>query len=337
MVSLRQTCPISDSRRLSHALMEINTLPPQKPEAAPMSHRAGIIMSCLSAACSRYAAWARAIFLLAALLAQGGVGAQAPPYSTETFWEDARAVKWETGFLFGGAALVGARNWKWGSSHSFKTASEGWFGLDTESGGADKLGHAYSAYLITNGLAEQLQHQGRNPERAALTSVLITQALLMGIEVLDGYSIDHGWSTQDAVMNVLGSGAAYWRHVTPGMRDKLDFRLEYTPTTHKGGNPISDYAGHKYVLAFKLSGFAATHDTPLRYLELQTGYYTRGFSREEQLEGLSPSRHGFIGIGLNLSQLLFGQRADHERGALRAGRFFLEHVQVPSTAIRSEW
>lgn len=281
--------------------------------------------------CLRYAAWA-----LAGALAHGQASAQSP-YSVDTFWEDTRAVKWETGFLFGGAAYVGAKNWNWGSSHGFKTTSEGWFGMDTESGGADKLGHAYSAYLITNGLAEQLLRQGRAPERAALTGTLITQALLTGIELLDGYSVDQGWSTQDLVMNLLGSGVAYWRHVTPGVRDKLDFRLEYTPSAYKSGDPISDYAGQKYVLALKLSGFAATHDTPWRYLELQTGYYTRGFSREEQLDGVNRMRRGFVGVGLNLSELLFGQRASHEPGLLRGGRFFLEHIQVPSTATRSEW
>lgn len=317
--------------------MKINTLVVQRSEAAAMAHLVVIVMPCLSAACIRCAAWVRAIVFLVALLAQGEVSAQAPAYSTEAFWEDARAVKWETGFLFGGAAVVGVRNWEWGSSHSFRTTSEGWFGLDTGSGGADKLGHAYSAYLITNGLAEQLRHQGRSPGRAALTSVLITQALLMGIEVLDGYSVDQGWSTQDAVMNLLGSGVAYWRQVTPDMRDKLDLRLEYKPSARLSSDFMTDYANQKYVVALKLSGFKATRNTPLRYLELQTGYYTRGFSREEQLDGLSPRRHGFIGIGLNLSQLLFGQREDRERDALRVGRFFLEHVQVPSTAMRSEW
>ncbi len=289
-------------------------------------------MPCITTTCFRYAAWA-----LAVALTHGEASAQASPYSTKTFWDDTRAVKWETSLLFGGAIVFGSKNWNWGSSNSFRTTSEGWFGLETESGGADKLGHAYSAYLITNGLAEQLLRQGRSPAQAALTSTLITQALLTGIEILDGYSVDHGWSTEDVVMNVLGSGAAYWRQVTPGVRDKLDFRLEYEPTGYKGGNPISDYAGHKYVLALKLAGFTAMRDTPLRYLELQTGYYTRGFSREEQLEGLTPSRHGFIGIGLNLSKLLFGQRASNESGALRGGRFFFEHVQLPSTATRSEW
>lgn len=336
MVNLGQNRRVRDSLKLPCALTKINAWTAGWPEAALMSHFSGFF-SCRSPACMRLAPRARAIVLLAAVLAHGVVGAQEPAPLAEAFWQDARALKWETGMLFGGAALVGIRNWNWGSSHAFKTTSEGWFGLDTKSGGADKLGHAYAAYLITNGLAEQLRQQGRPPELAALSSVLITQLLLTGIEVFDAYSMDYGWSTQDAVMNLVGSGAAYWRQVTPGMRDKLDFRLEYTPSGRLSSDFMTDYANQKYLVALKLSGFKATRDTPLRYLELQTGYYTRGFSREEQLGGLNPRRYGFIGIGLNLSELLFGQRVDQEQGARRAGRFFLEHVQLPSIALRSAW
>jgi hypothetical protein len=246
------------------------------------------------------------------------------------------AVKWETGLLFTGVTVFGLRHWNSGSSHSFHSTAEGWFGLNTENGGADKLGHAFSAYLITNDLAEQLLRQGRSPEQAALTSALITQALLTYVEIYDGYSVNHGWSKEDLVMNVMGSGAAYLRQVTPGLRDKLDFRLEYQPSGYKGFSPITDYACQKYVLAVKLSGFSGLRDTPWRHVELQTGYYASGFSRNEQLEGMVPSRHGFIGIGLNLSELLFGQRTSHETGARRGERLFFEHIQLPHTVARSD-
>lgn len=278
-----------------------------------------------------------AVWVLAVWVSGGTASAQQSAYSAKTFWEDTRAVKWETGLMFAGVTAYGLKHWNWGSSHSFKTTSEGWFGLDTPYGGADKLGHAFSAYLVTNGLTEQLLRQGRSPEQAALSSALITQALMLYLEIFDGYSVDHGLSKEDVVMNVVGSGAAYLRHVTPGLRDKLDFRLEYQTSRYKDFSPIDDYSGQKYVLALKLSGFSALRDSPLRYLELQTGYYTRGFNPEEQAHGLARSRHSFIGIGLNLSELLFGQRVSSETGARRAGRFFLEHVQVPHTAARSDW
>ena len=37
------------------------------------------------------------------------------------------------------------------------------------------------------------------------------------------------------------------------------------------------------------------------YLELQTGYYTRGFSKLERDDGFERSRHRFVGIGVNLN------------------------------------
>jgi hypothetical protein len=99
---------------------------------------------------------------------------------------------------------------------------------------------------------------------------------------------------------------------------------------------LSDYAGQKYVVTLKLSGIDSMRNTPLRYLELQTGYYARGFSKPEREAGLNKSRQNFVGLGLNLGELVFGRRNEYESELHNAGRMFFEHVQVPSTAIRTE-
>ena len=250
--------------------------------------------------------------------------------------EDVYALRWETGLLIGGVVSTGMRRWNWGSSATFHTSQEGWFGMNTASGGADKLGHAMSSYAITNILSEQLLREGRSAQQAALASMLIADVVMTGIEFFDGYSVEYGWSNEDLLMGWLGSGLAYWRQTTPGMREKLDFRLEYQPSGYKQFTPLGDYAGQKYVVALKLSGFKNLQDSPLRFLELQTGYYTRGFSLEEQAKGLEPSRQGFVGIGVNLSELLLGRRESAESTAKRAGRLFFEHLQLPLTATRVE-
>src|SRR5690606_14776572 len=96
------------------------------------------------------------------------------------------------------------------------------------------------------------------------------------------------------------------------LRDTLDFRLEYERSGYKGFRPLSDYSGQRYVAALKLSGLETTRETPLRFFELQAGYYTRGFSSAEQSDGHTPSRRAFVGVGLNLSELLLGPRANQE-------------------------
>lgn len=257
-------------------------------------------------------------------------------YDLGSWVDDVSATRWETGAAVTGITAIGLSSWNWGSSKSFRWNPEGWFGEQTGSGGADKLGHAFTSYALTNVLADRLMREGRSPERAALSAALTTQAIMLYVELFDGLSDDHGFAREDVVMNLLGTGLAYARTVSPALRDTLDYRMEYEPSGYKGFRPFSDYSGQKYLLAFKLGGVSALRDTPLRYLELQAGYYTRGFSKEERDAGLERSRHSFVGIGINLNELVFGRRSTQESELRNAARLFFEHVQIPHTAVRSE-
>lgn len=275
------------------------------------------------------------VFSLALCGGTASVKAQ-QDYDLRSWTDDVSATRWETGAAVAGVTALGVASWNWGSSKSFRWNPEGWFGEQTGSGGADKLGHAFTSYALTNVLADRLVREGRSPERAGLSAALTSQAIMLYVELFDGLSDDHGFAREDVVMNLLGTGLAYARTVSPALRDTLDFRMEYEPSGYKGFRPFSDYSGQKYLLAFKLGGVSALRDTPLRYLELQTGYYTRGFSKAERDDGLERSRHSFVGIGINLNELLFGRRTAQESELRNAGRLFFEHVQIPHTAVRSE-
>jgi hypothetical protein len=285
-----------------------------------------------------------ALVLLAAVLSPitsaHAQSTAAPAIETGSAWTDWRddvlASPWETGITGGGLTVMGLSSWDWGSRKRFNFNPEGWFGKDTGSGGADKLGHAFTSYAITNVLADRLVRQGRSPERAALSAALTAQALMLYVEVFDGLSKDHGFAREDVVVNLLGTGLAYARTVNPQLRDTLDFRMEYQASGYKDFRPFSDYAGQKFLLAFKVGGLPSTRDTPWRYLELQAGYYTRGFSRAEQIDGLGRSRHAFVGVGLNLNELFLGRRPTEAEAELkRATRLFFEHIQLPHTAARA--
>jgi hypothetical protein len=256
-------------------------------------------------------------------------------YGLSIWLKDVETTKWVSGAVFLGVTAQGVSSWDWGSSKSFNWNPEGWFDEDTGSGGADKLGHAFSSYALTNVLADRLLRHERSPQRAALSAALTTQAIMIYVEVFDGFSLDHGFSYEDVVMNLLGTGLAYARTVNPKVRNLIDFRLEYQPSGYTGFRPLSDYSGQTYLLALKLGGFEALRETPLRFLDLQTGYYTRGFSSAEQADALERSRYGFVGIGLNLSELLFGRRKPHEAELKNAGRLFFDHIQLPYTSARA--
>lgn len=250
----------------------------------------------------------------------------------EGFWrnlgEDFNAIPLEFWSAFTGITVIGIRNWDWGSS-SFHFQDEGWFGMDTGSGGIDKLGHAFTAYGFTNTFADGLIVQGVERRRAATSGAVLSQALMMYVEIFDGFSEDHGFAREDVVMNLSGTTLAWFRQAYPRVGALVDYRQEYYPSGYKGFNPVGDYAGMKYLFAFKLAGIEQWRATPLKYVELHAGFYTRGFSKAEKDDGLTRTRHDYIGVGVNLNELLLGQRTGKESLVRRTSRYVLEHYQLP--------
>jgi hypothetical protein len=226
---------------------------------------------------------------------------------------------------------MGLVDWDWGSSR-FHVKSEGWFGKDTANGGMDKLGHAWSAALISDFFIDRIRRSSADPRGAAVTGAILSMGVMTGIEIFDGFAGPHGFSPQDMVVDAIGVAFSYIRNTVPWVRNKLDYRMEYVPSGNQGTfAPQSDYSGQKYVLALKLSGFESISETPLRFLELQAGYYARGFTANEQNHGKKKHRELYVGIGINLQELFFGRYAEGEPTLKTYGRSVFEYVQVPYT------
>jgi Predicted periplasmic lipoprotein (DUF2279) len=149
---------------------------------------------------------------------------------------------------------------------------------------------------------------------AELTAATLAVGLMFYVEIFDGYSGDHGFSREDMTMDLLGAGFSILRNSVPGLRETLDFRMEYQPSGYKGFDPLADYAGQKYLFALKLAGFEAIRESPLRFVELNAGYYSRGFTKEERALGLDKERNLYFGVGLNLQELPFGAPAIKSSG-----------------------
>ncbi len=254
-------------------------------------------------------------------------------YGWDRFADQSSAIGWDIGAAYGLAAVIGFSDWDWGGA-SFHVTREGWFGKDTKYLGMDKLGHAYTGYLLSDYFTQRIAHSADDPVGAAITGGILGMGIQTYVELLDGFS-ENGFSPEDFVADGIGVGFSILRNSVPGLAEKLDFRMEYIPSGNKGAfEPYSDYSGQKYLLALKLSGFEAFEETPLRFVELQAGYYARGFTEEERDNGEKLRREPYVAIGFNLQELLDGTPVRDETPTLLAKRA-LAYVQVPYTYLPS--
>ncbi|QNE06129.1 DUF2279 domain-containing protein [Croceicoccus marinus] len=214
----------------------------------------------------------------------------------------------------------------------FKFKDEGWFGKDTEYVGVDKFAHAWNTYLAAEILHNRLHRNANASEGDALTAGALAFGFVAYNELSDAIEPDSGWSWNDIVMNGLGAGFSVLRNTVPGVKEKIAFKIEIVPNedfwTYSGPRRFEQ---QRFMFALKGAGFEDLRDTPLRFLDLQLGYGAEGFEPEDRAAGIEPKRHVFVGVGLNVGELLFG---GSRSGAARAGWSALDYFQVPYTSVR---
>lgn len=206
--------------------------------------------------------------------------------------------------------------WDYGQN-SPKRNDEGYFGATTKHGGADKTGHLYTAYTLSHLYAFTYEEWGYTQKEAALYGSLSSFAFTGLMELGDSFSA-FGYSQEDMYMNTLGSLLGYLTYNFPSLQDKVDLRLEYYPKEGVNDDILTDYESMKHLIAIKAAGFESLRT--LRYLELHLGYFVR------QHEQSIKERNHYVGIGINLSELLFSNYR----------RTPLNYLQLPYTYISYE-
>jgi hypothetical protein len=229
--------------------------------------------------------------------------------------------------------------WQEGFNKRFRTASEGWFGHDTYSGGADKLGHFYMNYVGTRLFARTFEWAGNAPDQSLRLAGMLMLGTFGAIEVLDGFSKTWTFSKEDAVINVAGVGAAYLLERYPELDRVVDLRFQYRPSRNNRNDfdPFGDYSGQTYLFVAKVGGLPALRNHRLlRHVELAIGYGTRNYSSDMAGARIQGTRNIYAGVSLNLSGLLNGTvfaNASEEGRVQRLTNTVLEFVQVPGTAV----
>ena len=225
-------------------------------------------------------------------------------------------MRWELAAVGAGLAAVGFRDWDWGGGSDFQFIEEGWFAKNTRHGGMDKIGHAFSTFVIADILTDRIRANATNPAGAPITGALVAFGIMGLGEALDGFTGKHRFSREDIVANGVGAAFSILRNSVPGLREKLDFRFMYTPasferpgiTASEDSGIIPPYQRQRYVMALKGSGFETLKNTPLQYAELHAGFDARGFEADERRLGYPIERTFYVGVGL-----------EPERTPLRSG------------------
>jgi hypothetical protein len=273
-----------------------------------------------------------------------------PPtfYSVSQLGDHLHAVRWELAIVGAAIVTVGIMDWEWGNASGFQTIEEGWFAKNTRHGGMDKIGHSFSTYVIADLLTDRIRANASNPAGAPITASLVAFGIMGLVETLDGFTGRHRFSREDIVANGVGALFSVFRNSIPGLREKLDWRIMYTPASFErpgitGENGIlPPYERQRYIMALKGSGFETLKNTPLRYVELHAGFDARGFEDKERELGYPIERSFYVGVGLNLNEILFGSGPNPNFARYKdtlpgwAARKTLEYVQVPYTSVYHE-
>ena len=256
-----------------------------------------------------------------------------PPWWSVGDWPRRQKVVTLNAVTVATIAAIGFAEWDYGS-HSFNTANEGWFGGHTPYGGADKLGHVFTCYALASVYNRIYKDWGYSDNDAILLGSANSLLTMSAIEIGDGFSKSQGFSWQDEVMNTVGVGMAYLRHRFPAVRETVDFRWEWFPSpaarSGRRFDVLTDYSGQKFLLAFKLDGWLRTGSPILKALEVQVGYYTRGYVSGDNDDFHGQHRYGYMGLGLNMTYLI-----ERLTGHRAWGVF--DYFQMPYTYLPTRW
>lgn len=210
---------------------------------------------------------------------------------------------------------------------------DGWFGVRTYAGGADKLGHAWATMVLGRAGTSLLAAGGWNRTHAALLSAALSEGLFLAVELKDYYYYE--FSPGDFTMNTLGALAGVALDLSPRLDELLDFRVEYLPSRqyrYNLTNPDSpcakrtrgqpscsrwnvaeDYSGETFLLALHLGAIrplrAWAYGGWSRYVDLSLGFRSRNYKppptllMDERAE-VERTQELFLGVSFNAQGLI---------------------------------
>ncbi len=150
----------------------------------------------------------------------------------------------------------------------------------------DKVGHATTAYTISNYGYWMLRWAGVNNKKSAWYGGLIGFGAMTVIEIQDGFSASYGASATDLLANAVGTGISVtqnlvWRY------QRFRLKFSYHPTDYAQYNPdqlgkttlqrmLKDYNGHTYWVSMNIRSFIKKDTRFPAWINVAVGYGADG-------------------------------------------------------------
>lgn len=230
---------------------------------------------------------------------------------------------------------------------------DGWFGVNTYAGGADKLGHAWATMVLARAGTAALRAGGWDRTKSALLSAVLSEGLFFAVEVKDYYYYE--FSPGDFTFNTLGALTAIAFDLSPRLDELFDYRVEYqmseqykfnlfnsdSPCAKRvPGQPscsrwniAEDYSGERYLLAMHLGGIHSLRDVAYwtKFVDVSVGFQSRNYKPPPTLEPFAAKRQTlFVGLSLNLQGLVDAALPRHSK-LRKAGHGLFEVATPPMT------
>lgn len=211
----------------------------------------------------------------------------------------------------------------------------------------DKVGHVFSAYQTGRLGIDVLKWAKLSDDKAAIFGGSLGFLFLSGVEVLDGFSEEWGFSWGDFGANTIGAGLAISQELLFGKQIGL-VKFSYHPTDFRAYRPsvlgetkqagiLKDYNGQTYWLSVNLKDITRSELIP-KWLSISGGYSATGMfggslNPSENSAGLSlPNVNRYRQYYLSLDIDL--ERIPTESTFLKATLKALNFIKVPLPTIR---
>jgi predicted lipoprotein DUF2279 len=150
----------------------------------------------------------------------------------------------------------------------------------------DKIGHATTAYVISNYGYWSLRWAGVDNQKAAIYGGVMGWSALTVIEILDSFSAEWGASTGDLLANTAGV-AFFTGQQLLWKEQRIRLKFSYHPTEYAQYRPdllgesglqrvLKDYNGQTYWLSTNIHSFLSSESKFPSWINVSLGYGGKG-------------------------------------------------------------